>query len=114
MNFHIISIFPDSFKSYLSESIILRAIKKGLIRVNVLNPRDFSVDKYRKVDDTPYGGGPGMVMKAEPILKAVSKIKKSKSLIFILSPRGEQITNKLAQKIAKEGKDIILISGRYE
>ena len=114
MNFHIISIFPDSFKSYLSESIILRAVKKGLIRVNILNPRDFSEDKHRKVDDTPYGGGPGMVMKAEPILKAVSKIKKSKSLIFILSPRGEQMTNKLAQKIAKEGKDIILISGRYE
>ncbi len=114
MNFYIISIFPNSFKSYLSESIILRAIKNGLIRVNVLNPRDFSTDKHRKVDDTPYGGGPGMVMKAEPILKAVSKVKKTKSLIFILSPRGEQMTNGLAKKIAESKKDIILISGRYE
>lgn len=114
MNFHVISIFPDSFKSYLSESIILRAAKKGLIRVNILNPRDFSKDKHRKVDDTPYGGGPGMVMKAEPILKAVSKIKKPKSPIFILSPRGKSLTNELAREIAKSGRDVILISGRYE
>ncbi len=118
MNFHIISIFPGAFKSYLSESIILRAVKSGLVGVNILNPRDFSGDRHRKVDDTPYGGGPGMVMKAEPILKAVKKIesqfKKRKPRVFILSPRGEQLTNKLAQKIAKEGRDIILISGRYE
>lgn len=114
MNFHIISIFPDSFKSYLSESIILRAAKKGLIHVNILNPRDFSRDKHRKVDDTPYGGGPGMVMRAEPILRAVSKIKKPKSQVFILSPRGEKFTNEFAGKIAKSGQDVILICGRYE
>lgn len=114
MTFHIISIFPNSFKSYLSESIILRAIKKGLIGVNILNPRDFSEDKHRKVDDTPYGGGPGMVMKAGPILRAVSKIKKTKSSVFILSPRGEKFTNELARKIAKKGGDIVLVCGRYE
>ncbi len=119
MNFHIISIFPKAFKSYLSESIILRAAKRGLIGVNIVNPRDFTADKHRKADDRPFGGGPGMVMKAEPILKAVEKIqktakKKQKPKIFILSPRGEQLTNKLASKIAKEGRDIVLICGRYE
>jgi tRNA (guanine37-N1)-methyltransferase len=78
MNFHVITIFPDAFDSYLKESIIGRAIKNKKIAIKFYNPRDYvsGKDWYKQVDDRPYGGGPGMVMQAEPILKAVSKIKK--------------------------------------
>jgi tRNA (guanine37-N1)-methyltransferase len=78
MRFHIITIFPDIFDSYLNESIIGRAMENKLISVKFYNPRDFIKDKkdngYRPVDDKPYGGGPGMVMRAEPLLKAVAKV----------------------------------------
>jgi len=118
MNFHIITLFPEVFGSYLNESILKRALEKRLIKVKLYNPRDFTTDKHHKADDRPYGGGPGMVMYAEPIIKAVVKaIRKKKAKIFIMSPRGDQFTNEFASKVA-EGKggvkDIVLICGRYE
>lgn len=125
MRFHIITIFPDTFDSYLNESIIGRAIKNKNISVKFYNPRDFVKDKnktgYKPVDDKPYSGGPGMVMKAEPILKAVekavSKIKKntkSKVLIINFVPSAEKFTTDFAKKVSKKYTDIILICGRYE
>jgi tRNA (guanine37-N1)-methyltransferase len=127
MNFYIITIFPDIFDSYLNESIIGRAIKNKNISVKFYNPRDFVKDKnktgYKPVDDKPYGGGPGMIMKAEPVLKAVEKVvskikknKKSKVLVinFMPSESAEKFTTSFAKKVSKKYTDIILICGRYE
>jgi tRNA (guanine37-N1)-methyltransferase len=121
MRFHIITIFPNIFDSYLHESIIGRAIKNKLISVKFYNPRDFIKDKkkngYRPVDDKPYGGGPGMVMRAEPILKAIAKaVKNSKKLkIILFSFSGKKFETVYAKKLVKQKyTDVILISGRYE
>ncbi|HRY62694.1 MAG TPA: tRNA (guanosine(37)-N1)-methyltransferase TrmD [Candidatus Paceibacterota bacterium] len=113
--FSIITLFPEMIDSYINESILKRAQEKKLIKFKVLNPRDFTTDKHHKADDRPYGGGPGMVMYAEPILKAVAKAKGSKpAKILIMSPRGKQFTNELAKKLVTKNENIILISGRYE
>ena len=129
MNFHVITIFPDVCQAYTDASVLGRAQKtdkgKGSkvrgkkILVSYYNPRDFTKDKHKKVDDKPYGGGPGMVMKAEPILKAWQKAvgrkkdqKKVKTLI--MSPRGTVFTQKLAKDYAKKYDHLVLISGRYE
>lgn len=125
MHFHIITIFPDIFDSYLNESIIGRAIKGKLISVKFYNPRDFVKDNknktgYKPVDDKPYAGGPGMVMKAEPIIKAVEKALKSiknknkKILTINFIPSAEKFTTNNAKSISKKYTDIILICGRYE
>src|SRR3989338_7245619 len=119
MRFDIITIFPEAFESYLNVSILKRARAKKLISVQFYNPRDFSSDKHRTVDSKPYGGGAGMVMMAEPILKAVSalrtfKIQKSKCKIIVLSAKGKQFSQKLAYDWSKKYDQLILISGRYE
>ncbi|MBI2096821.1 MAG: tRNA (guanosine(37)-N1)-methyltransferase TrmD, partial [Candidatus Sungbacteria bacterium] len=105
--------------SYLNVSILKRARAKHLIDVHFHNPRDFSTDKHKSVDDKPYGGGAGMVMTAEPILKAVSvlrkvKSQKSKVKIIVLSAKGRQFNQKMAYDWAKKYSQLILISGRYE
>ena len=128
MNFHIVTIFPETFESYLGESILARAIKEKKIKVNFYNPRKFVSGKYKKVwpdgnvsqivDDRPYGGGPGMIIRAEPVLKAVEsalkKIKGNKTKIIIFAPSGKKFTTQYAKNSAKKYSDIILICGRYE
>lgn len=125
MHFHIVTLFPSAFKSYLGESILKRAIKDRKIGVSFYNPRDFADNKWKRIDRPPYGGGPGLVIEALPVIKAVEsalksiskKSKKSqtkKVKIILLSPNGRQFTNGYAEKISKKYKDIILISGRYE
>jgi tRNA (guanine37-N1)-methyltransferase len=115
MRLDIITIFPKIFDSYLNESILKRAQKRKQVRIKIHNLRDFTKDSHKKVDDKPYGGGAGMVIKAEPVLCAVSalKIKTKKFKIVILSAKGKQFNQKLAQKWAKLDQ-LILISGRYE
>lgn len=118
MTFHIITLFPGAFDSYLGESIIKRAIEEKKIRVQFYNPRDFTHDKHRRIDRRPYGGGPGMVVEAEPVLKAVQKAlgrkdRKHVKIIF-LSPHGKQFDNTYAEKVAKKCNHLILICGRYE
>lgn len=118
MNFHIITLFPDSFDSYINDSIIGRAIKDKKIKVYFYNPRDFTKDKHRRVDQKPYGGGPGMVMEPISTVKAVqkaigSKDKKHVKVIFF-SPSGKQFDNKEASKFEKKYKHIVMICGRYE
>lgn len=116
-NFHVITLFPESFESYLTSSIIGRAIDDGYISVKYYNPRDYSEDKFKHIDKKPYGGGPGMVIGAMPIVKAViaakKKMKGNVPIIFF-TPRGTQFTNKLADTYSKKNKDLILICGRYE
>jgi tRNA (guanine37-N1)-methyltransferase len=130
MNFHIITLFPGMFDSYLNESILGRAIKNKKIRVNFVNPRKFVTGKYKKVwpdgnisaqvDDKPYAGGPGMVMRAEPIIKAVESIlkknknKKAKILIINFIPSAEKFQTETAKNFSQKYTDIILICGRYE
>ncbi|MFA6304575.1 MAG: tRNA (guanosine(37)-N1)-methyltransferase TrmD [Patescibacteria group bacterium] len=114
MQFNIITIFPRILDSYINESILKRAQKAKLIKINSHNPRDFTTDKHHHVDDSPYGGGPGMVMMVEPIVKALKKIKKKKkSLVIMMDPAGEQFNQKMAQKFSKLDQ-IIFICGRYE
>lgn len=116
MHFHVVTIFSDVCKSYTDASILSRAQKSKKIRVSYYDPRDFTRDKHKKVDDTPYGGGPGMVMYAEPILKAVAKAvgRKKKAKVLIMSPRAKTFDQMYAKKLAKNYNDIVLISGRYE
>jgi tRNA (guanine37-N1)-methyltransferase len=117
MHFHIISLFPKAFDSYLGESILKRAIEDKKIKVSFYNPRDFAVNKWKRVDRPPYGGGPGLVIEAQPVAKAIEaalkKAKKEVKIIF-LSPRGKQFTNEYAAKNAKKYKHIIIVCGRYE
>lgn len=116
MKFNIITIFPEAF-SYLNESIIKRAQKKGLIEVRIHNLRDFSKDKHKKVDDKAYGGGPGMVIKIEPLIKAVASLKiktGSKSKVILFTPAGKQFNGKMAVDLAKKCERLIFICGHYE
>ncbi len=120
MYFNIFTIFPEIFNSYFNESILKRARKNKLISVKIGNLRDFTKDKHRKVDDRPFGGGPGMVFKIEPIIKAVgfanrkSRIANKKSKVILFSPAGKQFDNKMAARLAKNYKRLIFICGRYE
>lgn len=137
MKFHIITLFPGAFDSYLGESILKRAIEDKKISVKFYNPRDFTENKHDRVDRKPYGGGPGMVIQAEPVIRAITKALASSKLkpkthhlpartyrsplgtggkakIIWLSPSGKQFTNEYAQKAATKFKDIIIICGRYE
>ncbi|MFC1756376.1 tRNA (guanosine(37)-N1)-methyltransferase TrmD [Patescibacteria group bacterium] len=119
MKFDIITIFPKIFDSYFSESIIKRAQKNKLIDIKVHNLRDYAKDKHKTVDDTPYGGGAGMVLKVEPIYKSVqflkSKIKnkKEKTRTILFSAKGKKYTQKDARRLSVYD-NLILICGRYE
>lgn len=146
MKFYIITLFPEMFDSYLKESILGRAIKNKKIKIDFINPRKFVTGKYKKVwpdgnissqvDDRPYGGGPGMVMRAEPILKAIditlrkitnyqllitkkksqTKNQKPKTKILIINfvPSAPKFTTDMAKKFSEKYTDIIMICGRYE
>jgi len=117
LTFDIITIFPEIFNSYLKESLIARAQKKKLIKINVHNLRKWTSDVHKTVDDRPFGGGLGMVIKIEPVYRAVqslkSKIKNQKSKIILFTPRGKQFNQKIAYQFSKLDR-IIMICGRYE
>ncbi|MEI6587455.1 MAG: tRNA (guanosine(37)-N1)-methyltransferase TrmD [Candidatus Moraniibacteriota bacterium] len=118
MQFHIVTIFPRILDSYLCESIIGRARKSGIIEVFAHNLRESTIDKHGKVDDTPYGGGAGMVFQVQPIYTCVEKIKeqlanKSKTRVILFSAKGKKYTQRSAERLAKYD-NLILICGRYE
>ena len=115
IKFDIITIFPKIFSSYLNESLIGRAQKKKLIKINVHNLRKWTKDQHKTVDDRPFGGGLGMVLKVEPIYKAVKQIKKDnkKAKVILFTPRGKKFNQKLAFQLSKLDQ-IIFICGRYE
>jgi tRNA (guanine37-N1)-methyltransferase len=116
MKFSIVTIFPDMINAYLEASIIKRAIRSGVITVSVHNLRDYSVDKHKTVDDYPYGGGVGMVMKPEPFFRIAETLwpEKEERKIILLSPKGRTFNQHAASELAAEGKEIVLLSGRYE
>src|SRR3990167_5947345 len=112
--FDVITIFPEMFSSYVKESLISRAQKKKLIKINLHNLRDFTDNARGTVDDRPFGGGLGMVLKPEPIFKAIKKIQKAKkSKIILFTPRGKKFTQTLANQFSKLDQ-VIFICGRYE
>lgn len=113
MKIDIITIFPEAFESYFKQSIIKRAQEKDLVEINIINLRDFTTDKYQKVDDKPFGGGPGMVMMVEPLIKAVESIKKENSKVIITSAGGEFLKQSKSVELSKE-EHLIVICGRYE
>jgi len=133
MRFDIITIFPDIFDSYFNESMIKRAREKRAVDIRVHNLREYSKDKHKKVDDRPYGGGPGMVLRIDPLTRALSsilrisnsrflisnkrtnsKFKKQRTKIILFSPSGKQFDSKTAQNFAKKYERIIMICGHYE
>ena len=125
MKVDIITIFPNIFKSYFNESIIKRAQKSGKIKISIIDLRQFSTDKHKKVDDKPFGGGPGMVFKIEPLAKAIKSILKQKNKhtlipaaagikVVLFSARGKQFNSKMAAQWAKKYNRIIMIAGHYE
>lgn len=122
MRIDIITIFPDMFSAVLDESIVKRAQNKGKLKIHIHNLRDYTLDKHRKVDDRPFGGGSGMVMNPEPIFRAVEKIRAKtrnaqysirNTKIILLCPQGERLNQKVAKRLAKY-KHLILICGHYE
>jgi tRNA (guanine37-N1)-methyltransferase len=119
IRFDIITIFPRILDSYFNESLIKKAQEKGLFKIQTHNLRDFTADKHHKVDDSPYGGGPGMVLKFEPIAKAVQLLKrkvkseKRKTRTILFSLRGKKFDQKEAHRLAKYNQ-LIFICGRYE
>lgn len=118
MRFHVLTIFPAMFEGPVSESIIARAVGRGLVEINLHNIRDYTTDRHRSVDDYPYGGGYGMVMKPEPIFAAVSGVKENADLddatpVILLTPQGSPLTQGIVERLAAY-EDIVLICGRYE
>lgn len=115
MKFHAITIFPKMFHSYLNEGILKRALDQKIISFEPRNLRDWTTDRHQSVDDTPYGGGAGMLMKIEPLYKAIKAIKKNKKncKVVLMSASGQRWNQQLATEYSKY-KEVIFICGRYE
>lgn len=115
IKFDILTIFPESISAYINSSIVKRAQEKELVEIVVHNLRDWSTDKHSTVDDTPYGGGPGMVMKVEPVFNALNDLRKENSKVFMTTPKGEKLVqNKLVQLSKDKNAHYIVLCGHYE
>lgn len=117
MNIYLISLFPELIQQAAAFGVLGRAIKQQQLKLQCFNPRDYTEDKHRTVDDRPYGGGPGMLMKVEPLAKAIMAAKqeaKDDVKVVYLSPQGQQLDQQLVVDTAADEKDLILIAGRYE
>ena len=115
LKFDIITIFPKTIEEYINTGIVRIAREKGLVEINVHDLRKWTTDKHKTVDDTPYGGGPGMIMKIEPIYKAIQELKKENTLVAITTPKGEQLKQKKLLKFSQEKNlHMIILCGRYE
>jgi tRNA (guanine37-N1)-methyltransferase len=111
----IITLFPEFFSTSLSIGLMGRALNKGIAQVNLLNPRDFTTDKHHKVDDEPYGGGVGMVLKPEPIFAAVESLPiLPQREVILLTPQGERLNQSLLKELAGNYDQLVLICGHYE
>ena len=112
MKFSVLTLFPEMFDC-LKQSIIGRAEEKNLININIINMRDFSKDKHKKVDDTPYGGGAGMVIKPDIVYDSFKSINDNKAKVIFLSPQGKKLNQKEVERLSKE-EHLILLCGHYE
>jgi len=115
IKFDIITIFPETVKKYIDTGILKNAVKKGLVKINVHDLRKWTKDKHRTVDDTPYGGGPGMIMKVEPIYEAVKELKEKDTVVAITTPKAKVIKQQDLEDFSqKKDMHMIIICGRYE
>ncbi|MDR9403378.1 MAG: tRNA (guanosine(37)-N1)-methyltransferase TrmD, partial [Halothece sp. Uz-M2-17] len=115
MRFDVITLFPDFFHSPLHSGIVGRALQKQIAEVNFINPRDFALDKHRRVDDEPYGGGVGMLLKPEPIFAAVESLPQlPKQEVILMTPQGEPMNQPLLRELATDFEQLVLICGHYE
>ena len=113
MKIDILSIFPEMFDGAFSESIIKRAIEDNKVEINIHNFRDYTEDSHNKVDDTPYGGGAGMVLMCQPIVDCLDSIRTNDSKVILLTPSGKTYNQQMAYDLSKE-KHLIFICGHYE
>jgi len=114
MKIDILTIFPSMFDGFLSNSIIKRAISKGVVKVNIIDIRPFSEDKNKRIDDYPIGGGAGLVMKCQPVLDALKSVRKDNSNVILMSPRGEKYNQQIAHELLDNNEHLIFICGHYE
>lgn len=116
MKITILTLFPEMFTGFLAESIIGRAQKNGLVEIETVNLRDWGIGKHKQVDDTPYGGGAGMVLKVDVMVKAIQdiKLKNPETKVILLTPQGQVFSQNLAKNLAKSKNDLILVCGHYE
>jgi len=114
VRFDVITLFPEMIKNYCSQSILKRAVEKKVIDINTINPRDFTENKHKKVDDTPFGGGAGMVLMVQPYVDAYESIKRLKnSITIMLTPQGEVFNDEICNELAQYDQ-IVLLCGHYE
>jgi len=115
IHFDIVTIFPEVISAYTNSSIIKRAQEKELVKINIHNLRNWAKDKHKSVDDKPYGGGPGMLMKIEPIFNCLKDLKKENSTVILTSPKGEKLTqSKLKELSSNTNAHYIILCGHYE
>lgn len=114
MKITILTLFPEMFDGFLSNSIIKRAVAKGVVEIKTVNIRDFTKDKYGRVDSAPVGGGSGLIMKCQPIIDCLNAIKTDKSHVILLSPRGRTYHQSTAHEFKDNYEDLIIICGHYE
>ncbi len=113
MRIDILTLFPELFRGVFDESIVKRAREKGLVEIHVHNIRDYSHDKHRKVDDRPFGGGPGMILKPEPVFECVEKIGPEGCPLIYLTPQGERFSQRKAEELSRRER-LVLLCGHYE
>jgi tRNA (guanine37-N1)-methyltransferase len=113
MKFTILSLFPEILEGFFNSSIMSRAVKNKIVEYDFINIRDYALDKHRTCDDSPYGGGAGMVMKAEPLAMALESVDASKLRTIYMSPSGKKLNQNLSQELSRE-EEIVIICGRYE
>jgi len=115
IHFDIVTIFPEVISAYTNSSIIKRAQEKELVKINIHNLRNWAKDKHKSVDDKPYGGGPGMLMKIEPIFNCLKDLKKENSIVILTSPKGERLTQKKLKELSQDtNAHYIILCGHYE
>ncbi len=121
MRFDVVTLFPEMFASITQYGVTRRAVEQGRFQLQTWNPRDFTSDNYRTIDDRPYGGGPGMVMLAEPLAQAITAAKAAqaaagvaKSRVIYLSPQGRQLSDAVVKELLARDEGLILLAGRYE
>lgn len=112
MKFNVLTLFPEMFEP-IKQSVIGKAVEKNIVEINLINIRDFSKDKHKKVDDTPYGGGAGMVMRPDVVYDAYKSIEDSKTKVIYLSPQGKTLNQKMVEELSKE-ESLTLLCGHYE
>ena len=116
MRFDIVTLFPDMFPGYLSQSLLNKAIENGIVDIHVHNMRDWSTDKHNKIDDRPYGGGPGMILSVEPVIRCVEAVQAMSDelgQVIVMTPQGDRLCQPMVETLATNSR-MILLCGRYE